>query len=473
LTPVSVLLSLGSDELAALSEEKNLFLQTLPPANDAPKGALHCKMGREVRKAFLYLLENWDDLTQEAPPDESILVLVRHAREKFVESNFPVIGEFLSHFHRNRLNVRELREKMAPHWGILGFYSNLMLHLNQGHLRFLEVEELKKLVIAEIMIENYPNAIRLIEAGKLRAQDGDPFFQEKLEEIRLKSEGDLVAEDDRLVGDLTSFSLAEVLQNLVTNQLTGTLRIFIPGIEEAKKEIYFDHGDIYLIKKETQTSESTVNTFLDMEALEGLGSLAENQNSEEYLLEMAEVARQEIYELFLWEGATFTFILDALPPEMYHPDENSLKLSLDADIFLMEAVGRLDMWMEISQVITTEKLILEFTSPEGKLQALAMGRNPQLVYMIDGIKNVEDLIRVSQMGKLEACSFLYELYQMGLVRPLTLAELILRGQEAYKRKDYLTSLKYYECAVRLNPKDERLHKIIAGLRKLKKQMETA
>jgi hypothetical protein len=158
--------------------------------------------------------------------------------------------------------------------------------------------------------------------------------------------------------------------------------------------------------------------------------------------------------------------MDALPPELYHPGENTLKLSLDANVFLLEAIGRLDSWMEISQVIPTEKVIFEFASPEKKLQALAMGKNPQIVYMLDGIKSVEDILRVSNMGKLEACSFLYELHQAALAHPLPLSQLTLRGQEAYKRKDYLTALRYYECGIRLNPKDARLQKIVAGLNKL-------
>ena len=132
----------------------------------------------------------------------------------------------------------------------------------------------------------------------------------------------------------------------------------------------------------------------------------------------------------------------------------------------MEAVDRLDLWYQISQVIPTEKIIFQFTSPEGKLQALATGRNPQVIYMIDGIHNTEDLIRISGMGKLETCSSLYDLYQMGLAQPLDVPQLILRGQEAYKSKNYPTALKYYECAVKLDPKDQRLQKIASGLYKL-------
>lgn len=469
ISTTALFFSILVEEIGELSREPRLVVTSPKPTVEKSRADfLLCQSSPESRGSLFYLLEDWENVCQKAPEEENIVVLVRPAREKYVETNFPVVGEFLSLFHRNRMNLRELREKVSPRISLLEFYSRINMHIELEDLRFLEVTELKKLVTAEIMIENYADAIRLIEAGKLRKEE-ELFFQEKLEEIRLRSEGDLVAEDDRLVGDLTSFSLAEVLQNLVTNQLTGTLRIFIPNADLERKELYFDHGDIFLLRKEEETSEATVSTFLDMDALGGLASMASEQNRDDYLDELAEVARQEIYELFLWEGATFTFILDALPPEMYHPADDTLKLSLDASVFLMEAIGRLDMWMEIYQVITTEKVIFEFTSPEGKLQALAMGRNPQIVYMIDGIKNVEDLIRVSNMGKLEACSFLYELYQMSLLRPLALAELILRGQEAYKRKDFATALKYYDCAIRFKAKDDRLQKIVTGLRKLIRQ----
>ncbi|RME05255.1 MAG: DUF4388 domain-containing protein [Planctomycetota bacterium] len=455
------------EELGLLSLEENLDIHTLPLtelSEEEEKDCLSFPLTEETRKIILQFILEWKEIQQNTLEHQHIVVLVRPARKKYVETNFPIIGDFLRYFHRNRNRIDEVRQKMGRQVGTVEFYAKLLYHLKQNDLRILQPKELKELVCAEMMIENYITAIRMIEAGKIQ-DPNDLFFQRKLEEIRLLSEESIVADDDRLIGDLASFSLAEVLQNLINNQLTGTLRITIPN---SKKEMYFDRGDIFLLKEEEEASETTVSTFLDTEALNSLSEVAESQELD--LEELAEIARQEIYELFLWEGASFTFILDALPEKYYNPQENVIKLSLDSQIFLMQAMDILDMWEEISKVITTEKVIFRFTSEESKLQALAMGKNPHIIYMIDGFHNVEDLIRISNMGKLETCSFLfYDLYMAGLAVPLDYRELIIKGQEAYKKRDFTTALKYYEYALKLDPKNERLQKITSGLQKLVNQ----
>ncbi|RME76302.1 MAG: DUF4388 domain-containing protein [Planctomycetota bacterium] len=407
------------------------------------------------------IIDQWISVRDDAPPDKAIFTTSKKAKELIENKPDDPMAKFLILFRRNRRTLAELHETVKEQIGASEFYFKTVAQIAALNLRPLEQEECKQLVRTALVEEDFKRALNIISSAEAMGYD-DPYFKITREDIRLRTKG--AEEGDRLVGDLKSFSLAEVLQNLVTNQQTGTLRI---TSSHANQEIYFYRGEVSLLKIDDVADEETLATFVSDSSLEGLDLFGQQEeiSEEEMLEELAAHAQEQIYEIFLWDDAQFIFILDALPPEFFEESDHITKLNLNTMSFLMGAVNRLEEWAEISQIIPSEQAIFKFITPEYKQMAMASGIDVQLLYLIDGSHNIDDLIRITGKGKFEVCSILYDLYHSGYITSLDVNELIQRGKEAYERRDYGLSRKFYSYAALLNPADPRIRKIVDGLTK--------
>ena len=439
-----------------------LQVEVVTPEEFSPPPGVpfECELTSEEHWDMLrMIIDQWVSVRDDAPPDLAIFTTSTKAKELIEKENPDPMGKFLRLFRKNRRTLAELYDTVKDQIGATEFFFKTVSQIAAMNLRPLTVEECKQLVKTAIMEEDYPRALKIIKSAEAMGYE-DPYFHATKEDIRLRIHTE---EGDRLIGDLKSFSLAEVLQNFITNQLTGTLRI---SSAHANQEIYFFQGEVYILKQDDVADEETLATFVSDSALEGLSLFSDEEIPEEELYEeLAMHAQEQIYEIFLWDDAQFTFILDALPPEFFEEREDITKLELNTMSFLMGAVQRLEEWAEISQVIPSEKAIFKFVSPEHKQVAIASGMDPNLLYLIDGSHNIEDLIRISGKGKFEVCSLLYDLYQQGYVVSLDFPELIQRGKQAFDARQYEIAKKYYDYAAFLAPKDERIQRVVKGLEK--------
>lgn len=425
-----------------------------------------CPLDRaEVREMLRMMLDQWISVRDDAPQDLAIYTCSKKAKEAIRQEVQDPLIEFLKMFYRNRKPLGKLYQSVKDTISASEFFFKTVAHIAADNLRPLLPENLKQLVKSAIMEEDYDRALEVIKSAQSMGYE-DPYFSIMREDIRLRMK--TTEEGDRLVGDLQSFSLAEVLQNLVNNQMTGTLRISSP---HADQEIYFYRGEVSVLRREESEEDDFFKDVMGETEDQDWSWGGEELDEEQLRMELATHIQEEIYEIFLWDGAEFTFILDALPPEFFDEDAQGVqKVALNTMSFLMGAVGRLEEWAEISRVITSEKAIFKFVLPEYKEQAMAAGEDTHLLYLIDGAHNVEDLIRISGRGKFEVCSMLYDYYEAGYIAPLDINELIQRGKEAYDRKDYESSRKFYSFAVIINPNDHRIRKIVEGLtRRLQRQ----
>src|SRR3954451_1610970 len=76
---------------------------------------------------------------------------------------------------------------------------------------------------------------------------------------------------------------------------------------------------------------------------------------------------EEIYDLFLWRKAEFEFIADHLPEDMKRDTANLMRLNLNTNFLIMEALRRLDEWELVKQAVPSTKEIFVVTDPN-KLQ---------------------------------------------------------------------------------------------------------
>ncbi len=273
----------------------------------------------------------------------------------------------------------------------------------------------------------------------------------------------------RLEGELASFNLAEILQTLVGSQLSGTLRITIGEKTSSSqfKDLYFLEGDVYILREEPKGKGEAASMLIETSAFqaidESLGSLLSNEmdmvSESEISEELARHVKEEIYEIFLWEGGRFCFIRDGLAKDFLFPHSEITKIRLKTDEFIMEAIHRLDLWAEISQIIYSEKAIFCFVTPESKRHALSSGLSPQVLYLIDGTHNIEDLVRISGQKKFEVCKIIFELYQAGYISHLPTQRVFDLAKESIERGDLKRARNYQAYLAKALPEDPRIKEL--------------
>ena len=250
-------------------------------------------------------------------------------------------------------------------------------------------------------------------------------------------------------GNVESFSLADVFQNLAMNQQTGTLRITPernPHAEE--KYVYFQDGhvrflsgssrtpllppEVFLARgllsksefdaallRQTETSETLVT------CLGGMGYVNEHQ-IQELLIHQIE---EEIYDLFGWEAASFEFNEGPPPEGLFAAEaaETGWGISIQITHLIMEAARRVDEWERLRKVIPSQKeifvvdLTVRKAIERGEMETDPVER--RVAMLIDGARDVEDIVDDSRLFKFEVYGALSGFLQSSIIRPATLNEL--------------------------------------------------
>ncbi|RME03977.1 MAG: DUF4388 domain-containing protein [Planctomycetota bacterium] len=410
------------------------------------------------------------ELLHKLPPQVEIYLTTSKFRSSPPTSE--KMRQFLSHFHRNYKNLNSLFSEILQQYPILEAYRLFQTAYKEGYLGPLSVDDTRRFLQTRLAEGKLEEAKRfLTSAQSMGYHQVDEFYTKAAEELELIS-AYLDESAPSLEGELASFSLAEILQTLVSGQHTGTLTI---RSKNRTKDLYFYQGEVYVLRQEVQAKQEVQSLFLETQAriavqdifeMDMQGMMTEDQISEE----LANEVKEEIYEIFLWEEATFRF-KKALPEMFLNPTEEYTKLRLKTDEFLMEAISRIDMWTEIMEVVRTEKAIFAFLSPQTKQQALTSGIDPQVLYLIDGTHNMDDIIRISRKRKFEVGGILFDLCQMGYIAPLTQDQLVKLGNEAIERKDYERAHNYYLHLSKLLPENKKVLEMEQLLAKKKKSTQ--
>ena len=106
--------------------------------------------------------------------------------------------------------------------------------------------------------------------------------------------------------------------------------------------------------------------------------------------------KDEVYEIFLWEGAEFEFGTDYLPRE-FSAASSRRKIRLKTYSFLLEAVRRITEWEEVRKIIPKDDLVLAFPSTDAKLKAITTKGEKDLLLLVDGRHPIADLVRIPEL----------------------------------------------------------------------------
>jgi hypothetical protein len=345
-------------------------------------------------------LANWAKTAELVPGEDAIFVLGEKA-----QTNDPA-AKFFGRFDGRR-TVADLRRiaKAEP----LEFLRFIDAGLKRGYARAPTREELLAQVEEVEGRQDDVLGYKLARAGVVFGY-GAPF-NGKLEALRANDSAPSPDARPSIEGDMNGLSLAAVLQGLRGRKRTGTL-----ALTDGKREtnLYFHRGAVFLLRVEDAAAEEFVNFFLEggQDSLEFLSPVVESKGQvNEFDLDATDAKRlkDEVLDVLFWDEARFSFRKNDLPNEFFEPGKNATKVALDTDIFLMEAIGRIQEWDSVRQAIPNGGCRLEFASAEAKLEAIRELGIPEVLTLVDGRKTFEEVVRISGQHRLEVGKSLRDL----------------------------------------------------------------
>ena len=250
-----------------------------------------------------------------------------------------------------------------------------------------------------------------------------------------------------LKGDLSSFSLGEILQSLTINNHTGTLRI--ADSDGAERLIFFSQGEISLF------SNGPTRNLRIGEVLVRLGVIT-SEDLDEALRQQREVKKllgqillddgkvsesdirralttkiqEEIYDLFLWTEGVFEFHMGECPEDDFDGLQRSLTVKINTNSVIMEGLRRLDEWSLIRDKIRTfQEIFIRDQESEDDLDT----DEASALEQVDGESTVEACFEHYFGTRFQFCKALCSLWERGLIRPLSSPE-CQEAAAAYREK---------------------------------------
>lgn len=235
-------------------------------------------------------------------------------------------------------------------------------------------------------------------------------------------------------GDVEVLGISTLLQMLSMNHCQGFLTI---SEDKQKKVIEFGTTGIRLISGARRTNplgEILIRTGkITREQLDEL--LAEQRRTgtplgeivaERGILEgkvidtaLREQVAEEIYDLFTWSGATFTF-KEASDGEKPKDQGPLASVNLDSNVMsiMIEAARRVDELSQIQSVIPDVRLVAKRLELPASMDDQSLDRDAiqDILPLVDGERSVGHIIEESLFPKFTVLRTLYGLAQRGVIK---------------------------------------------------------
>ncbi|HAD82878.1 MAG: hypothetical protein A2509_02735 [Candidatus Edwardsbacteria bacterium RIFOXYD12_FULL_50_11] len=229
-----------------------------------------------------------------------------------------------------------------------------------------------------------------------------------------------------LEGNISEFSLPEILQLLSSQRKTGVLQLEQEGDSAA---FDFEEGKItggfyrrkdrqeflggYLFKTGLITESALAQAEAQQERLNiPLEEVLIEKGfiSEEDFTEVIRFKIQEIMdEVFIWVEGHYTFDLKT---RLYTQSKYPVKL--DTDGFLLEGMRRLDEWMRIRVLIPSSETMVHL-KPGFRPEGLNPEQEKVLEFLGSRHLAAGKLVEISGLGKFITCQTIVELAEMGAI----------------------------------------------------------
>lgn len=264
-----------------------------------------------------------------------------------------------------------------------------------------------------------------------------------------------------LEGSIKEFGLAEILQLISMQKKSGVVSIS-HGRESTK--LHFDNGQLVFA-----TSISGGETKRLGEILVSSGKLTEENVSDS--LRRQEVTKERIGNLFVSSGhVSIDEVKEALQQQLmdvifcvlrwenghYKFDSGEIdydrefQIPVQTDFILMEGSRMVDEWGYIESKIPSENIIFSQTDRGNEIEQLFSRLSPDEVTiynLVDGKRDISDIINVSQLGKFPLYRIMLTLMMSGLIIQTSSKDEVISGTEEISEQEE-TSIEFHEPRVR-------------------------
>ena len=290
-------------------------------------------------------------------------------------------------------------------------------------------------------------------------------------------------------GDLRNIGLSDVFQNIASNRLGGTLRIFD---ESSELYIYFSQGQVAMASR-GKTARPVTDLLLragkitdrdhdrlikrkakSPKALPDLLGEMKLIKADEFRATVRRHMEEEIYEVFAWKSAQFEFTEGEPIPEVFDPDLQTAGLNIQSTSIIMEAARRLDEWEKIRKRIPTFREIVCPTSP---IQAGGDGESGEVGSKVleaaDGRQSVQALIDTIPYTKFEICKAISDLLEGGMLRTLSEFERARLAETLATAGKHEEALEIFRLSLEVDRSDHDMRRKYASLLEKLGQTEDA
>ncbi|HEY3323484.1 MAG TPA: DUF4388 domain-containing protein [Planctomycetota bacterium] len=295
-------------------------------------------------------------------------------------------------------------------------------------------------------------------------------------------------------GSVESFSLGDVFQNLANNQQTGTLHVFIAGGPE--KFVFFQNGQLRnlshgLGKPLLSPDVFFARGFIDAAQLEQVRQRCQSTNeqpgaallalnlieSKDFSAVLKLQIEEEVYDLFGWEKAAFEFNEGPAAETLFPPQPVEKPISMPISHLIMEAARRVDEWERLRKQIVSfkeiyciEPAVLK-AMEKGEMEADAVEK--RVSSLIDGSRDIEDVILDSSLFKFEVLNAIAGFLQSSLIRPATVHELVQAEQDCARKELPRRRIKVLERILALGGENAQVRRELANALARDEQIDKA
>lgn len=380
-----------------------------PPAPEDVEGMVcEIPLSTELKESLRRDLLRWKALLKEIPTPDVICVTTRPS-----PNNQPRRAHDLFNGRRTVGDLIQLA-RVAPLELVRFVYDAL----KTGKVRALTDREHYEKIERRTKSGRHEEAVAYLKSA-ISWGFAPKLYRQRLREVR-KLLVDRPNSENRpvLQGDAATFSLAEVLQLLHQGQRSGTLRI---NNGDQEKVVYLDKGDLHVLRVDQSESDQEVwdlllgdetRSTLDLQGLlKRRGLLDESEVGRDELQQI----KDDVFEAFLWETASYEFTQNVLPSELREESERATTLKLNTPMLLMQAMGALAEWDELREVLKSSRAIFVYESAEAQLEAVRQGLGA-MAYLYDGKHSLSDVVRTSGESRFKVYRQARDLVEAGQLR---------------------------------------------------------
>jgi len=276
-----------------------------------------------------------------------------------------------------------------------------------------------------------------------------------------------------VAGELTTIGLAEVLQNLAFNRLTGTLTLEQGGdrarlaVEEGRIRAVrvgdrkLDYVEIarhaqaapeeVLEKAATTKRRRTLKAYLHAS-----GAF----DDQAYVAMVAGFVQEEILPLFGWRAGAFQFDEGPFKARAFEKDQLDCGIELDPMAVAMEAARRQDEWAGLADLVPASGDVL--VAAEGT-DGDVSGDEERLLPLLDGTRPVGAAIKEARLKRYDGLKAAARLVETGRVAPADPARLRELAEQNATRGDVHRAVRQLEAALAMNEKDPEARRALVRL----------